>query len=138
VLSAILIGSNISRQRLQFLSTGGALAMKRQHCMARIIVGAVAGCALAHCAPMTREFQDAYHNCRQVQPGMTLADVTQRCSVMRHYAENDVDLALGAVSTRHTAAGPETQYLYRYNAPYLIADIYIYVDGRGIVTSVQD
>jgi hypothetical protein len=112
--------------------------MKRQHGMIRILVGAVAVCALAQCAPMTREFQEAYHDCRQVRPGMTLADVKQRCSVMRHYAESDVDLALGAVSTRQTAAGPVTRYLYRYDAPYLIADVYVYVDTRGIVTSVQD
>jgi len=111
--------------------------MLRQHCMARIIVGTVAACALTHCAPMPREFQDAYHRCRQVQPGMTLADVKQRCGVMRHYARNDVDLALGAVSTRQTAAGPVTRYLYRYDAPYIIADVAIYVDARGIVTSVQ-
>ena len=111
--------------------------MLRQHCVVRIIVGAVAAGALTHCAPMTREFQDALHSCRQVRPGMTLADVKQRCSVMRHYARNDVDLALGAVSTRQTAAGPVTRYLFRYDPPFLIADVSIYVDARGIVTSVQ-
>jgi hypothetical protein len=112
--------------------------MKPQHCMARVMIGAVAAFALARCTPMTREFQDAYHACRRVQPGMTLAEVKQRCSVMRRYARNDVDLALGAVSTRQTAAGPVTRYLYRYDPPYLIADVSIYVDGSGIVTSVQD
>jgi hypothetical protein len=112
--------------------------MKREHCLARILVGAVAGCALAQCAPMTHEFQDAYHTCRQVQPGMTLAEMKQRCSIMRHYARLDVDAALGAVSTRQTAAGPVTRYLYRYDPPFLIADVSIYVDASGIVSSVQE
>jgi hypothetical protein len=112
--------------------------MKRQHCLARIMVGAVAGCALAQCSPMTGEFRDAYHTCRQVQPGMTVAAMKQRCSVMRHYAQNDVDAALGAVSTRQTAAGPVTRYLFRYDPPYIIADVSISVDARGIVTSVQE
>ncbi|HUC67165.1 MAG TPA: hypothetical protein VMA53_17120 [Stellaceae bacterium] len=112
--------------------------MTRLHCVARIITGAVAGCALAQCSPMTREFQDAYHTCRQVQPGMTLAEVKQRCSIMRRYARIDVDAALGAVSTRQTAAGPVTRYLYRYDPPYIIADVSIYVDARGVVTSVQE
>jgi hypothetical protein len=120
------------------LSSGRALPMKRQHCLARTMVGAIAGCALAQCSPMTGEFQDAYHTCRQVRPGMTAAEMKQRCSVMRHYAQNDVDLALGAVSTRQTAAGPVTRYLFRYDPPYIVADVSIYVDARGIVTSVQE
>lgn len=110
--------------------------MKRRHRIAFIIGSAAAACALAHCAPPSREFQEANSRCRTVRPGMTLAEVRRLCGVISHYQFSAVDLALAAVTTRQSAAGPETQYWYRYDPPFLIGDIHVYVDAKGVVTTV--
>ncbi|HZB91616.1 MAG TPA: hypothetical protein VE397_09255 [Stellaceae bacterium] len=112
--------------------------MRRRHSIAAAMAGAAAACALAQCAPPSREFQEAYARCRAVQPGMTLAEVQRLCDVVRQYPSAPVDLALAAVSPTRGAAGPETRYWYRYDAPFLIGDIYVYVDARGVVTTVVD